>query len=111
MTSFTGKVLGKYKVAERLGRGGMAEVYKAIHPHLERQVAIKILHSPLAEGQDFQKFLAEAGLRRTARDFGFDVSALPAASSSRAASAPVSVPVAVISRFAAAAIAAAAIPV
>ena len=68
MTSFTGQVVGKYQVTERLGRGGMADVYKAVHPHLERRVAIKILHSHLAEGQDFldrfkREAQAVAGLR------------------------------------------------
>ncbi|TVR23405.1 MAG: serine/threonine protein kinase [Anaerolineaceae bacterium] len=47
------KKLGKYEVIERLGRGGMAEVYKAYHASLNRHVAIKILHSFLAEDQEF----------------------------------------------------------
>lgn len=55
MASLTGKTLGKYQLSERLGRGGMAEVYKAYHPQLERYAAIKVLHGFLAEGRDFQK--------------------------------------------------------
>jgi len=54
-------MLGKYQIIERLGRGGMAEVYKAYHPQLERYAAVKVLHGFLAEGQDFQaRFQREA---------------------------------------------------
>ncbi len=61
MASLTGKTLGKYQITERLGRGGMAEVYKAYHPQLERYAAVKVLHGFLAEGEDFQaRFQREA---------------------------------------------------
>ena len=61
MASLTGTILGKYQITERLGRGGMAEVYQAYHPQLERYAAIKVLHGFLAEGQDFQmRFQREA---------------------------------------------------
>jgi serine/threonine protein kinase len=61
MASLTGKTLGKYQITERLGRGGMAEVYKAYHPQLERYAAVKVLHGFLAEGEDFQaRFHREA---------------------------------------------------
>jgi len=61
MASLTGKTLGKYQIIERLGRGGMAEVYKAYHPQLERYAAVKVLHGFLAEGEDFQtRFQREA---------------------------------------------------
>jgi len=53
MSTLAGQTVGKYKLQERLGRGGMAEVYKAHHPKLDRTVTIKILHGYLAEGQDF----------------------------------------------------------
>ena len=38
------KRLGKYELRERLGHGGMAEVWKAFDTQLKRYVAIKILH-------------------------------------------------------------------
>jgi serine/threonine protein kinase len=41
--------LGKYELIKRLGRGGMAEVYKAYHANLDRYVAIKIMHNFLAD--------------------------------------------------------------
>jgi serine/threonine protein kinase len=54
MANLVGKTIGKYKITDFLGKGGMAEVYKAYHPKLERYVTIKILHSFLAEGEDFR---------------------------------------------------------
>jgi serine/threonine-protein kinase len=53
MANLVGKTLGNYQIVERIGRGGMAEVYKGYHSKLDRDVAIKILHGFLAEGEDF----------------------------------------------------------
>ena len=56
-----GKTLGKYRVIEQIGRGGMAEVYKAHDPSLDRPVAIKLMHSFLADEQGFlERFQREA---------------------------------------------------
>lgn len=53
--------LGKYEVIERLGRGGMAEVYRAYHVSLDRFVAIKVLHAFLADDPEFKtRFEKEA---------------------------------------------------
>jgi serine/threonine-protein kinase len=57
----TGKTLGKHRITEHLGSGGMAEVYKAYQPGLDRYVAIKALHSFLATEEDFlTRFQREA---------------------------------------------------
>jgi len=47
--SLEGRTLGKYRVLEPLGRGGMARVYRAYHPQLDRYVAVKVLRSDLVD--------------------------------------------------------------
>ena len=51
--SLIGKTLGKYQIVELIGRGAMAEVYKAYQPALDRYTAIKLMHSFLAEDKNF----------------------------------------------------------
>lgn len=53
MNDLVGRTLGKYRIVARLGRGGMAEVYKAYQPGLDRYVAVKVLHGHLADEEDF----------------------------------------------------------
>lgn len=61
-TSMTGKVLnGRYEIGERIGVGGMAEVYSAQDNVLGRIVAIKVMLSRYAEEEDFaRRFRQEA---------------------------------------------------
>jgi serine/threonine protein kinase/tetratricopeptide (TPR) repeat protein len=62
--SFTiGSTIGQYKIVEKLGRGGMATVYKARHTRLKRDVAIKVLHPTLNDDDSFlRRFDREAQL-------------------------------------------------
>lgn len=59
--AYLDRVIGKYKIIELLGRGGMAVVYKAYQEGLDRYVAIKLMHSFLAdEGEFLERFKREA---------------------------------------------------
>ncbi|MAT42795.1 MAG: hypothetical protein CL609_10665 [Anaerolineaceae bacterium] len=61
MDDLTGKMIGKYKVIEEIGRGGMAVVYKGIDTLLGRMVAIKIILPDQTTSEKFVKrFLKEA---------------------------------------------------
>jgi hypothetical protein len=52
---------GRYQILERIGRGGMATVFKAHDPTIGRDVAIKFLPASLCEGEDYRaRFLQEA---------------------------------------------------
>ncbi len=56
-----GENVGSYRIIEQLGSGGMATVFKAYHPSLDRYVAIKVLHPAFkADPQFFERFQREA---------------------------------------------------
>ena len=51
----------RYRVLEKIGAGGMADVYCAEDTHLGRKVAVKLLHSRFAQDQEFvERFRREA---------------------------------------------------
>ncbi|HEY7288069.1 MAG TPA: protein kinase, partial [Vicinamibacterales bacterium] len=56
----TGQTIGKYRILERLGSGGMGTVYKAFDETLERDVAIKVLNRGVTEPEILKRFRAEA---------------------------------------------------
>jgi serine/threonine protein kinase len=56
-----GMNLGKYQLREQLGHGGMASVYRAYHPQLDRFVAVKVLRGELVDDPEFlARFQREA---------------------------------------------------
>ena len=63
MEDLTGKQFGHYQIVAPLGEGGMAAVYRAYQPSMERYVAIKVLPRNLATSEEFiARFRREAKL-------------------------------------------------
>ncbi len=61
MDRLIGQQLDNFRVIERIGVGGMATVFRAYQPSLERYVALKVL--PIKQAQDpvfFKRFVQEA---------------------------------------------------
>ena len=57
-----GMIIGeRYEIIDKVGSGGMADVYKAVCHKLNRNVAIKILKQEFSSDESFvDKFRAEA---------------------------------------------------
>src|SRR3712207_2661548 len=52
---------GRYRLGKRIGRGGMATVYRADDDRLNRPVAVKVMRSELGDDTQFvRRFTAEA---------------------------------------------------
>lgn len=61
MDDLTGQTIGSYRLVQKLGAGGMAEVYKSYQPRLDRYVAIKFIRPELAVDTGFRtRFEQEA---------------------------------------------------
>lgn len=59
--NLVGKTLGNYQILDEIGRGGMAVVYRAYQPSLNREVAIKVLPPQFTFDQQFvERFVREA---------------------------------------------------
>jgi serine/threonine-protein kinase len=55
-----GITVGKYRIVDKLGRGGMGTVYKAVDQTLDREVAIKVLNPDLTDADVLKRFRGEA---------------------------------------------------
>jgi len=61
MSDLVGSTIGPYQITERLGRGGMADVYKAFHRELSIYRAIKFIRPEFVTSADFRsRFQQEA---------------------------------------------------
>jgi len=58
-----GSRLGPYEIIDEIGRGGMATVYRARQPNMDRFVAVKVIHKAVAaESTSLDRFQREARL-------------------------------------------------
>ena len=61
MKSLIGTTLGQYEIREKIGQGGMAHVFKAYQPSLDRFVAVKVLPREFLHDENFiSRFQREA---------------------------------------------------
>ncbi|MFZ5442846.1 MAG: protein kinase domain-containing protein [Myxococcota bacterium] len=55
--SLVGRHIGRYRILEQLGQGGMSVVYKGLDTTLDREVAVKVLHPHLSGRLESRKRL------------------------------------------------------
>jgi serine/threonine-protein kinase len=62
MSDLTGELIdGRYQLLRQVANGGMAAIYEAIDTRLDRKVAVKIMHSHLAQDDSYvSRFIREA---------------------------------------------------
>lgn len=60
MQGMLNKIIGNYQILEKIGEGGMGEVFRGVDMMLERDVAIKFLRPELARQPEIiERFRAE----------------------------------------------------
>jgi serine/threonine-protein kinase len=62
MSDLTGELIdGRYQLLRQVANGGMAAIYEAVDTRLDRKVAVKIMHSHLAQDDAYvSRFIREA---------------------------------------------------
>jgi eukaryotic-like serine/threonine-protein kinase len=55
-----GRTIGKYRIVDKLGKGGMGTVFRAVDETLDRDVAVKVLNPELTDSDVMKRFRAEA---------------------------------------------------
>jgi serine/threonine-protein kinase len=64
-----GKVLGgHYKIEDRIGEGGMGTVYRALHVHLSKHFAVKVLSKKIAENKQAVERLRQEAVAASSID-------------------------------------------
>jgi eukaryotic-like serine/threonine-protein kinase len=66
MVDLEGKNLGRYKLQQLIGRGGMADVYQGYDPRFERDVAIKVFKRQ--DEEMLRRFIREARMMASLRN-------------------------------------------
>ena len=60
-SDLVGRQIGNYRIDTLIGSGGMGKVYRAVHAHLGRPAAVKVIHDHLASDPGFKaRFEREA---------------------------------------------------
>jgi serine/threonine protein kinase len=59
MDELVGQQIGEFTVLERIGRGGMATVYRAHQQSMNRDVALKVLHMEEVPDESFRRRFAQ----------------------------------------------------
>ncbi len=58
---FVGRKLGRFEIVELIGEGGMAQVYRAFDPEINRSVALKILKEEHCQHEEYTKRFIREG--------------------------------------------------